>query len=100
MTVVTMSTSKHYQEAERLLEEGRRVVDKIQTASLHRASIESTARLSVNDTQKVWELTRRMDELGKKAMGIWAQAQVHATLATVAIPLEPSEWNQVSQLEI
>jgi len=23
-----------------------------------------------------------MDELGKKAMGIWAQAQVHATLAS------------------
>lgn len=33
------------------------------------------------------ELTRKMDEQGKKAMGIYAQAQVYATLATIPDPI-------------
>lgn len=33
-----------------------------------------------------------MDELGKKAIGIWMQAQVHATLATIELGHEDQTW--------
>ena len=61
-----MNGPDHYREAERLIEEGQRTV----------------ARIAAVDERD------RRDDFGKKAMGIWAQAQVHATLAqTAAIAL-------------
>lgn len=46
--------------------------------------------------REIDRLTEAMDEKGKKLMGIWAQAQVYATLATIAddgeekwVPVEP-----------
>ncbi len=57
-----MTGPEHYQEAERLEAEGRAVV------------------AAIRDTHE----ESRRDALGKKAMGIWAQAQVHATLAHAA----------------
>lgn len=58
-----MTGPEHYREAERLLAEGAGVVAEIRAAK--------------------GDETRR-DALGKQAMGIWAQAQVHATLALAA----------------
>lgn len=70
--------SKHYEEAERLLAEGVEVVKKISSAEEdHRKYCGESWQPSDMVTVRV-----RRDELGKKAMGIWAQAQVHATLAT------------------
>ena len=60
-----MTTTDHYAAAERLLDLGEQVVSEI------RAVPDGADR------------DRRRDALGKQAMGIWAQAQVHATLATV-----------------
>lgn len=42
------------------------------------------------------DLTRIMDERGKQLMGIWAQAQVYATLATVPDNL-PEAWTPVTK---
>jgi hypothetical protein len=53
---------EHYREAERLAAEGRDVVSAIRAA----------------------DGEGRRDALGKKAMGIWAQGQLHATLALAA----------------
>lgn len=71
-----MTGPEHYREAERLIMEGHEVVRQI--------------RLRREDR----------DSLGKKAMGIWAQAQVHATLALVASnvdrgysQMEANEWD-------
>ena len=82
--------AKHYTEAERLLREGERVVAQINDVKDNRAlkrkelSDSFTGAGSAIDlSREIDRLTDRMDELGKKAMGIWAQAQVHATLATV-----------------
>ena len=68
-----MTPQEHYERAEALLAVGVKVVEKI---------------ADDNDRREVigeeWDMiTRRMDERGKQAMGIWAQAQVHATLATL-----------------
>ncbi len=71
-----MSPMQHYAEAERLLAEGEAVVAKIAEANEQCTAVGVFEQLT---------LTNRMDELGKKAMGIWAQAQVHATLAA-ALP--------------
>lgn len=60
----------HYREAERLIEEGQQTVTRI--AAVH------------EDPLSTDEVRARRDDLGKKAMGIWAQAQVHATLASAA----------------
>lgn len=66
-----MTPLEHYAEAERLLDLGRQVVGKIADAADRRVVV-----------GEEWDmLTRQMDEYGKQAMGIWAQAQVHATLA-------------------
>lgn len=73
---VTMSPEGHYRRAEALLDEGEAVVRKIGELA--------DARDDERDDDYHAYLTRRMDELGKKAMGIWAQAQAHATLATLA----------------
>jgi hypothetical protein len=75
-----MRLSEHYREAERLLAEGVEVVQKI--SELNTARKTAPEFHQSNPQRDRAALTRRMDELGKKAMGIWAQAQVHATLAT------------------
>lgn len=66
----------HYVEAERLLAEGVEVVSKIASAPSDYHPYGPGANLTCDQ----W-VTKRRDELGKKVMGIWAQAQVHATLA-------------------
>lgn len=67
------SQTDHYIEAERLLAEGVSIVNRIsKLADQRREAVINRA-----------PITAQMDELGKKAMGIWAQAQVHATLAHV-----------------
>lgn len=73
--------SKHYEEAERLLAEGVEVVKKIASAEEDRRKYAGTSFDYQGDQDTLW-IAKRRDELGKKAMGIWAQAQVHATLAT------------------
>jgi hypothetical protein len=75
-----MNGPEHYQEAERLIVAGRAVVEEI--------------RAAVDDSH-------RRDELGKQAMGIWAQATAEATLAlTAATALAPSHdrraWHAVA----
>lgn len=73
-----MTPQEHYTRAESLLAEGVKVVTRIGSlAELRRSG--STRPVDRRD------YTEQMDELGKKAMGIWAQAQVHATLATTPI---------------
>ncbi|ABD58176.1 hypothetical protein PBI_COOPER_59 [Mycobacterium phage Cooper] len=90
---VQMTPMEHYAEAERLLVEGVATVAKISSAAKLRESYRSQRSAPHLDTAVLQKLTndqtRRMDELGKKAMGIWAQAQVHATLAT--LPFETVE---------
>lgn len=61
----------HRREAERLIAEGERVAARI--AAVH------------EDPLTMDEVRARRDDLGKKAMGIWAQAQVHATLALASV---------------
>lgn len=65
-----MNGVEHYREAERLIEEGQRTSARI--AAIH------------EDPLSTDEVRARRDDLSKKAMGIWAQAQVHATLAQAA----------------
>jgi hypothetical protein len=63
-----MTPSEHYAVAEQLLKEGEVIVEKIRR---------------VQDSDALQETKDRLaDNYGKKAMGIWAQAQVHATLST------------------
>ncbi len=62
-----MTGPEHWREAERLMAEGAGVVAEIRAAK--------------------GDETRR-DALGKQAMGIWEQAQVHATLALAAATAE------------
>lgn len=57
-----MSDATHYEHAEFLLAEGREIAGELAKAD-----------------------TQRRDELGKQLMGIWAQAQVHATLALASV---------------
>ena len=78
-----MTGPEHYLEAERLEAEGRQVV----------AAIKAIRRGQTAD----WREQR--DDRGKQAAGIWAQAQVHATLAlAAATALDPvtspscAEW--------
>jgi hypothetical protein len=75
-----MATScDHYFQAEYLLAEGQAVVARISVLADERKVFNTDGTLSLLDYERV---TREMDELGKKAIGIWAQAQIHATLAT------------------
>ena len=69
-----MRPCEHYRAAEALLAEGREVVTRISELNHTRPAGDSHARD---------RYTAHMDELGKKVLGIWAQAQVHATLATL-----------------
>jgi hypothetical protein len=78
-----MTPHEHYTEAERLIVEGEKVVGKIGDLAMKRVSITASKNLGalgLYDAARVADLTIKMDEYGKKAMGIWAQAQVHATL--------------------
>lgn len=70
-----MTPIEHYRKAEKLLGEGAAVVSRIGQLADERRQI------AAGDPDYLF-VTRCMDELGKKAMGVWAQAQVHATLAT------------------
>lgn len=77
-----MTGPEHYREAERLASEGVAVVT------------------SIRATQD----EARRDALGKKATGIWAQAQVHATLALAGAhlagvlmpPDDRDEWDRAT----
>lgn len=60
-----MTPQEHYDQAEALLTEGTEVINKI-----------------TSDPDN-YPVGPHRNELRKKAMGIWAQAQVHATLAGV-----------------
>lgn len=72
----------HYATAETLLLEGQSTVDRISAIADKRKRTEQVQEMDDDYRDRVVaQLTRRMDELGKKAMGIWAQAHVHATLA-------------------
>lgn len=85
-TFYPQSRLHHYIEAERLLAEGVEVVNKIASATTDYHPYGANGGM----TQEVWVRARR-DDLGKKAMGIWAQAQVHATLANAAPTLDLSK---------
>lgn len=63
-----MDRAEHYSRAEALLDEGEEIVKRISEAEMRNDDLQA-------------------NELGKKAMGIWAQAQVHATLASVDVGL-------------
>lgn len=72
----------HYAVAEALLAEGVEVVQKIARVPLD--EIDGT----YPPEDRYAAIQRRRDDLGKKAMGIWAQAQVHATLALATEQIE------------
>lgn len=72
----------HYIEAENLLAEAFEVGTKIRALNEERKQFNLDDRDGRADYAHV---TQKMDEQGKKAMGIYAQAQVHATLATVLV---------------
>lgn len=59
-----MTPIEHYRKAEKLLDEGAGIVRQIK-------------EVPPGPGQDA-----RRDALGKQVMGVWAQAQVHATLAT------------------
>ena len=70
-----MDRQQHIKMAEQLLAEGRQVVSQIRI---------------IQPGEQDWR-ERRVD-LGKQARGIWAQAQVHTTLAlTLAVGREPED---------
>lgn len=70
-----MTPEEHYRHAEALLAEGQAVVQEIRDAD----------KDVDNGLMAALTVQNRRDVLGKQAMGIWAQAQVHATLATTSI---------------
>jgi hypothetical protein len=79
-----MSRAQHYLAAEDLLAEGRMVVAKISDLKDLRdviAADHQEVYLPPEASAKLNSITREMDEQGKKVMGIWAQAAVHAQLA-------------------
>lgn len=81
MLVNMPNQTQHFIEAEKLLAEGVKTVNRIREMDDLRRTY-AFGEID-EDSDSFRRLTRYMDELGKKAMGIWAQAQVHATLATV-----------------
>lgn len=86
------SRRAHYEEAERLLAKGVEAVAKISNVhDLREGLVQKWTEgevgigfLTPQQNETVRALTAKMDEYGKQAMGIWAQAQVHATLATAS----------------
>lgn len=86
-----MTPAEHYEAAEIVLEKGEYAVTRIGELSdareelLKRWGDGEAATWLTSEQQSVRDaITEFMDELGKKAMGCWAQAQVHATLATAS----------------
>ena len=84
-----MTPQEHYREAERILASGEYAVTRIgELADARKKLLEEwgdgePALWLTPQQEAVQEaITAGMDEFGKKAMGCWAQAQVHATLAT------------------
>lgn len=72
-----MTPNEHYEEAERLIEVGETVAVEIRQATSE----------------------ERRDALGKQAIGIWAQAQAHATLAhspLARVRELADEWEQAA----
>lgn len=80
---------RHYMDAEDLLAEGVGVVKKISILADARRKLADDNEFGTN-ALAIEAMTELMDEYGKKAMGIWAQAQVHATLATAEGPVVSS----------
>lgn len=85
-----MTPAEHYEAAERVLERGEYAVTRIGELSDAREELlkrwgdgEAATWLTPEQEAVRDAITELMDELGKKAMGCWAQAQAHATLATV-----------------
>lgn len=74
-----MTPAEHYARAEELLAEGVKVVEKIKAAGV---MFDGPLPLPHDADARI---RARRDDLGKKAMGIWAHAQVHATLATMPV---------------
>ena len=72
----------HYVAAEQILVEGVKAVAKISQLADERDNIKGSGQ---DYDDQYSSLTARMDEQGKKAMGCWAQAQVHATLAQCGV---------------
>jgi hypothetical protein len=72
--VVVVNQAEHYQRAEELLAEGVQVVNEI-------SHLDKMRKGQTITEGTYGSITTSMDERGKKVMGIWAQAQVHATLA-------------------
>lgn len=82
-----MTPDAHKARAEALLAEGVAVVQRISAVAERRQRLIDYRQQWNADAFAAMEAaaTREMDELGKKAMGIWAQAHVHATLATIPL---------------
>ncbi|MBB3752470.1 hypothetical protein FHT44_004982 [Mycolicibacterium sp. BK634] len=86
-----MTPQEHFEATEALLAEGVKTVQKIAELAERRRQLServyadepgsTTWHELVTAERQIESMTIRMDEYGKKAMGIWAQAQVHATLA-------------------
>lgn len=76
-----MDQREHYDRAEALLDAGVNVV-----ARIGELANERYGRHDRGSGSSYERCTQQMDELGKKAMGIWAQAQVHATLSAISLP--------------
>jgi hypothetical protein len=69
-----MNQAEHKHLAELLLAEVQDVGAKIRAYNVQRKEASALEYM---------QITQKMDEQGKKAMGIYAAAQVHATLATI-----------------
>lgn len=80
-----MTPQEHKQEAERLLAEGVKVVNQI-------SHLDKMRQGQVITEGTYESITTSMDERGKKVMGIWAQAQVHATLSTGKVFVSGGEY--------
>ena len=91
-----LTPEQHGEEAERLLAQGVDVINKIDMLDKVRQGIQSrtpNTDFNSDNVRSINGYTNRIEELGKKAMGIWAQAQVHATLATM--PFQQVETRSV-----
>lgn len=76
--------SQHYRIADHLLVVGAEVVTKISALNDKRQALIAEIQDHPDSTEHddaIVGLTVAMDEHGKMAMGIWAQATVHALLA-------------------
>lgn len=94
----TMNQEQHKAAAEALLEQGIEVVGKLRKLSDLRKNLTDQAGdldpwdvvAHARADKRFEALSQLMDERGKQAVGIWAQAQVHATLATIPDPFPMS----------